>query len=82
MGTPLVLLVLIVVIGLARIKLHTRSPGTISTEKKRRTSRFMLSQTQIAQFRETFNSIDTDRSGDVDVRELRVALEKEGILLS
>ncbi len=81
-GTPLVLLVLIIVIGLLRIKLHTRSPGTVYTGKQRRSSKFMLSQTQTAQFRETFKAIDTDNSGAVDVHELRLALEKQGTTLS
>ena len=65
---------------LVRIKLHTRSPGTVDMGKQQMSSK--LSQTQIAQFRETFKSIDTDNSGDVDVRELQVALEKEGTTLS
>ena len=75
MGTPLVLFVLIVVIGLARIKLLAWSTGG---DAELLDPRKVLSHTQVGEFRAVFQSIDTDNSGDVDARELRVALEKEG----
>ena len=76
------LLVIIIGVGVLRVKLYNASSGGVTQDADAIDPRAMLSTAQIAQFRSAFNSINADGSGDVNVRELHTALKKSGTKLS
>ncbi|XP_037531546.1 caltractin [Nematolebias whitei] len=55
-----------------------RKPASSSSQKKKATSKHELTEEQVQEVKEAFDLFDTDGTGTIDVRELKVAMRALG----